>query len=84
MVSQILYGETYDVLDTRDEWQLIRMAFDRYEGWAEGLPGMDTDLHEQFIVHSPFIEEDDHILPMGSVTFSNPKPPAYSVRPIHY
>jgi len=33
MVSQLLYGETYSILDHQIKWVLIRTTFDQYEGW---------------------------------------------------
>jgi len=33
MVSQLLFGETYDILQTEDDWYYIKMHFDGYEGW---------------------------------------------------
>lgn len=33
MVSQLLFGETYDVLDFQPKWALIHTHFDAYEGW---------------------------------------------------
>ncbi len=33
MVSQLLFGETYDILEEQDEWYLIKMHYDGYEGW---------------------------------------------------
>lgn len=35
MVSQLLYNETYTVLDKTQEWVLIRTDFDQYEGWIQ-------------------------------------------------
>src|SRR5690554_892515 len=34
MISQILYGEHFKVLEQRKNWSKVRMAFDRYEGWV--------------------------------------------------
>lgn len=34
MSSQLLYGEHFKVLEQRKEWSRIRMAHDRFEGWA--------------------------------------------------
>lgn len=34
MISQIMYGEHFKVLEYRKKWSKIRMAFDRYEGWV--------------------------------------------------
>lgn len=34
MVSQLLFGETYLIIEQLEEWSLIRMDFDGYEGWV--------------------------------------------------
>ncbi len=33
MVSQLLYGETYQILKEENYWYYVRMDFDGYEGW---------------------------------------------------
>lgn len=33
MVSQILFGEHYKVIEKRAKWLKVRLEFDRYEGW---------------------------------------------------
>lgn len=35
MVSQVLYGETFKVLEIRKKWSRIRLSFDTYEGWID-------------------------------------------------
>ena len=35
MVSQVLYGEHFKVLEIRKNWVKIRLAFDKYEGWID-------------------------------------------------
>lgn len=47
MVSQILYGEVFKVLEERKKWSRIRLAFDNYEGWLD---------NKQY----KFIAEDDY------------------------
>ncbi len=37
MVSQLLFGETCEILDTQENWHLIRCDFDHYEGWIHQL-----------------------------------------------
>ena len=37
MVSQLLYGEHYKVLEQRKQWSKIRSAFDNCEGWIQNL-----------------------------------------------
>ncbi len=47
LVSQVLYGEYFKVLEQRKKWSKIRIAFDNYEGWID---------NKQFA----FITEDDY------------------------
>ena len=35
MVSQVLYGDLFKVLEQRKQWSKIRLAFDKYEGWLD-------------------------------------------------
>lgn len=35
MVSQLLYNETYTVLDKTKDFVLIETAFDHYQGWIQ-------------------------------------------------
>lgn len=35
MVSQLLYGEHFKILETRKKWSRIRVSFDKYEGWID-------------------------------------------------
>jgi hypothetical protein len=35
MVSQVLFGETLDVLEMRSNWARVRVLTDRYEGWVD-------------------------------------------------
>ena len=35
MVSQVLYGESFKIIEQRKKWSKIRLAFDKYEGWID-------------------------------------------------
>ncbi|MEC3908614.1 C40 family peptidase [Tamlana sp. 2201CG12-4] len=35
LVSQVLYGEIFKILEQRKNWSRIRLAFDKYEGWVD-------------------------------------------------
>lgn len=35
LVSQVLYGETFKILEQRKSWSRIRLDFDKYEGWVD-------------------------------------------------
>lgn len=34
MISQLLYGEHFKILEQRAQWSRIRIAYDSYEGWV--------------------------------------------------
>jgi len=35
IVSQVLFGEHFEVLETQQQWAKIRLQYDRYEGWID-------------------------------------------------
>jgi hypothetical protein len=35
MVNQVLFGETFEVVEHRKKWSFIRLAHDGYEGWID-------------------------------------------------
>jgi len=35
MVSQLLFGEHFKIIEIRKKWSKIRIAFDNYEGWID-------------------------------------------------
>ena len=35
LISQVLYGEVFKILEQRKSWSKIRLAFDSYEGWVD-------------------------------------------------
>lgn len=35
MTSQVLFGETLEILDRNGPWSLVRLSYDNYEGWVE-------------------------------------------------
>lgn len=39
MVTQILYGELYEVLEYLPGWQHVELAFDGYRGWIDQKMG---------------------------------------------
>ena len=43
LVSQILYGEFFKVLECRKSWSKIRLDFDGYEGWVDNKQYIETN-----------------------------------------
>ncbi|MGC1206285.1 MAG: C40 family peptidase [Flavobacteriaceae bacterium] len=35
LVSQVLYGDVFKIIEQRKNWSKIRLAFDAYEGWVD-------------------------------------------------
>ena len=81
MVSQLLYGEHFKVLESRKKWSRIRVAYDLYEGWVsnkqitlisendfEGLNAMANPRYSSDII-SHVCNPDGMLLPilLGSI-----------------
>lgn len=80
MVSQLLYGEYFKILEERGKWSRIRIAFDSFEGWIDNkqLVKIEEEVFEK-LLDSPRIYSADLIefitdktggltaIPMGSV-----------------
>ncbi|MGB6267416.1 MAG: C40 family peptidase [Olleya sp.] len=55
LVSQVLYGDTFKVLEQRKQWSKIRLAFDKYEGWIDNKQYVEiTEEQYKHINHQPF------------------------------
>ncbi|WP_299886580.1 C40 family peptidase [uncultured Lacinutrix sp.] len=50
MVSQVLYGDVFKVLEQRKSWSKIRLAFDKYEGWIDNKQYIELSLDEYKIL----------------------------------
>ena len=57
LVSQVLYGEIFKVLEQRKTWSRIRLTFDKYEGWIDNKQYLEIieDTYKK-------IKLEDHIL----------------------
>ncbi|WP_025739831.1 C40 family peptidase [Aquimarina pacifica] len=49
LVSQVLYGEHFKVIEKRKKWSRIRLAFDSYEGWIDNKQYRDISKEEYVI-----------------------------------
>lgn len=68
LVSQLLYGDCFKVLEHRKAWSRIRLSFDKYEGWIDNK-------QFQFIKESAYIElqKETPILSTDLVDFISDK-----------
>ncbi len=78
-VSQLLFGETAEVLEETAEWFRIKTIFDNYIGWAEKkvcVTVKDTNLKKQICtsLYSEELGQNKMIIPHGGeLYFSNDK-----------
>lgn len=79
LVSQILYGEVFKILESRKYWSRIRLAFDSIEGWIDNQQYVEIEESDYTnITNSPSVLstdlvefiEDEHqrliTIPLGS------------------
>lgn len=68
LVSQVLYGEFFKVLEQRKNWSRIRLFFDKYEGWIDNKQYLEINEDAYKALHNQpqklsadlveFIEDD--------------------------
>lgn len=58
MVTQILFGETFSILEERGNWLLVCMHIDNYEGWIDKKQSMPVS--DEFIEKTK--ESSNHII----------------------
>lgn len=79
LVSQVLYGDFFKVIELRKNWSKIRLAFDKYEGWidnkqyleisAEDYKSLNTETPKITTDLVEFVQDENEQLspiPMGS------------------
>lgn len=74
LVSQVLYGEHFKVLEKRKKWSRIRIAFDKYEGWIDNKQYIEIteDIYNQCDQNSlvyasdlvEFVEDKKQLIPI--------------------
>jgi hypothetical protein len=50
MVSQVLYGEIFKVIESRKKWSKIRLAHDNYEGWIDNQQYQEIEAEEYHLL----------------------------------
>ncbi len=54
MVTQVLFGETFEIIEKSDKWHKIQLYYDDYEGWIDKkqYAGIDENTFDK-IINSP-------------------------------
>lgn len=63
MVSQLLYGETYKVLNQKDDWLQISMDYDGYEGWISNTSFCNYQKLKSYTQTQLFLSDYNRIKP---------------------
>jgi hypothetical protein len=79
MVSQLLFGELCDVLETQTDFLKVRCHYDGYEGWCQGIQLVDYEAENYFNstcyveeAHATiYINNEAYTVPFGSVLEKN-------------
>lgn len=60
MVTQLLYGENFKILEERGKWSRIRIAFDSYEGWISNnqISKIEEIYFEELLNYEPVYSVD--------------------------
>jgi cell wall-associated NlpC family hydrolase len=79
LVSQVLYGDYFKVLEQRKSWSKIRLAFDKYEGWIDNKQYLDISEEQYQKLHQvtpiltydliDFVQDDNsqlYAIPLGA------------------
>lgn len=78
MVTQILFGEKYKVLETKEDsdWCRIQLVDDGYVGWVDGLPleSDSTEGKDQYPIVVPILHHNGKWIPMGGISDVLSKP----------
>lgn len=66
MVSQLLFGETYEIIEWQEKWVKIKTTYDSYEGWISSVQ-LSVLSEEDYLT----IQEDKLTLTTQPVTLVN-------------
>ena len=79
MVTQLLYNETYTVLDKTQEWVLIQTDFDTYEGWIQAKQLVEISEEDYpalkgrklYLTNKPVVHYNGLFLTMGTPLYES-------------
>lgn len=70
LVNQLIYGDTYDVLERKGDWLHIRSHLDQYTGWINDLqfePYIPNTDNMKIQLQYPFIAFQNKFIPFGAL-----------------
>jgi len=80
IMTQMLFGDTFEILETHHQWKYIRTAYDNYEGWIDEKVVLEISQEEFYEINREqqyytsdvlcevvFPKSGKFMLPMGSL-----------------
>lgn len=60
MVNQVLFGETFEIVEYQKKWSFIRLSHDKYEGWVDNkqMAPCTAEYFQQSITDTPFVSQE--------------------------
>ncbi len=73
MLTQILFGEHFEVVEVTEKWSKVKLAFDKYEGWVDSkmITDIEEDLFNQLNQGFPVVANDTFNLVFQEKDYSN-------------
>ena len=53
MITQLVYGDLFTIVEEKDKWTKIKSEFDNYEGWIDSKQYKRLDESENIIIDNP-------------------------------
>ena len=58
MITQLVYGDLFTIIEENDRWTKIRCEFDNYEGWIDSKQYKRLDKSDNMIIDNPTYSSD--------------------------
>lgn len=68
MINQVIYGETFDILQKDEKWSKIKLHHDEYEGWIDNkqYEKSTKKASPKNINNKKYISKEHKIIPLGA------------------
>ena len=53
MITQLVYGDLFTIVEEKDKWTKIKCEFDNYEGWIDSKQYKRLDKSDNIIIDNP-------------------------------
>ncbi len=58
MITQLIYGDLFTIIEEKDKWSKIKSEFDNYEGWIDSKQYKRIDESDNIIIDNPTYSSD--------------------------